>query len=120
MIRANATLKARIARLERRKTRRAFPKLVFALDAYQDVGEVTGYRLNNVTVIRLAGETAEQCANRAFSLQPGTPTAAALYGPQGAPELEQPASGDWGAPDPSDALSGPFPADCAHANPKRG
>lgn len=101
-----AGLMTRLAKLERQTKVRGIPKLVFTLG--EDAGEVTGYRLGNVTILRLAGETADECQRRAFDLQPHAASAAALYGPE---ECGQ---------HPSDALSGPFPADFATTQPQRG
>jgi hypothetical protein len=67
----------RLAKLERQTKRRGIPKIVFVLG--EDAGEVTGYRLGNVTILRVPGETAEQCQRRAFELQPNAASAAALY-----------------------------------------
>lgn len=116
-MRQRMTLLKRIERLEGRKKRRPLPKLVFALDAYQQAGEVTGYRLGNVSILRLAGETADECRHRAFELQPNAPSAATLYGPE---DCGQHASGAWPALTPSDALSGPETGPSGHTNPKRG
>ena len=96
-----AGLMTRLAKLERRQMRRAIPKLVFALDDREHAGEITGYRLGNVTFLRRDCETAEEALTRAFELQPDAASAAALYGPQPVPECGQ------------DTLSG-------HSNPKRG
>lgn len=95
-----AGLKTRLAKLESGQHRRPLPRLVFTLDDHEQAGEVTGYRLGNVSILRLAGETAEQTLARAFSLQPNAANAAALYGPQGAQECGQHPSWDWSAASP--------------------
>lgn len=83
---------SRLSKLEGATNRRPLPRLVFTLDDHEQAGEVTGYRLGNVTILRLANETAEQTLARAFSLQPNAANAAALYGSQAAPECGQHAS----------------------------
>jgi len=106
-VRSRAAILTRLERLERRNTARPFPRLIFALDERQGAGEVTGYQVGNLTVLRVRGETAKQCAARAFALQPAATSAAALYGAQGAQECGQHNSWPWPALRSHDALSGP-------------
>lgn len=115
-----AGILARLERLERRKSARTFPRIIFALDDYQKAGEVTGYKVGKLTVLRLAGETAAETAARAFALQPAATSAAALYGHQGTQECGQHSSWAWPALRPSDALSGLLPADCERIRTQEG
>lgn len=103
----------RLARLESRTNVPPLPKLVFKLDDREHAGEVTGYRLGNVTILRLATETNQHALDRAFALQPNAASAAALYGPQAVPECGQ----HWTA---SGAFSGAPSGPDSHSNPKRG
>ncbi len=78
-MRRRAGLRTRLDRLEKRLERRPLPRIIFALYPHENAGEITGYQAGNVTVLRLDNESAEACAKRAWTLQPGAVAIAALY-----------------------------------------
>ena len=63
----NRTLKARIERLERRKTRRPFPRLILAIYG-QPLESIIGYRNRCVVAMRTPGEPLDALEARAWTL----------------------------------------------------
>lgn len=78
MIRQNASLRARIARLEQRQVRFDFPRLVFRIYPFQ-AGEIVGFNVGNLYVARLAGETEAELIERTFLLSPSSPCIFAVH-----------------------------------------
>lgn len=70
-------LRTRLARLERRKKVRAFPRVVFGIYDHADA-DITGVEADGVTVPRLSGETISELHRRAFVMT-GALNAASLY-----------------------------------------
>lgn len=107
-MRKRTALLARLERLERQQQRRPLPRLVFKLCPQEQAGEIVGFNVGNVHVVREAGETAEQCAARAFALTPTAVAIAAVYAeqPRSRQEREEARSATQPAPDTATASGG--------------
>jgi hypothetical protein len=95
-----AGLRSRLDRLERRQVRPEFPRLVFRLCEQEEAGEIVGFNVGaSLYVPRLAGETKDDCATRAFALSPSSPCIFAVHAnrPERAAERD---SGGSRAPTP--------------------
>ena len=79
----NRTLKARIERLERRKTRRPFPRLILAIYG-QSLESIIGYRNRGVVAMRAPGEPLDALEARAWELGSAF-ILEALYRPENRP-----------------------------------
>lgn len=111
MIRQNATLAARIAKLERRKERPALPRISVSIHPNDIMGEPVGWRAGNVTFLRLEGEALQACQARALAAT-AAPFIFALYGPQegrgAAPSSPIPTKGANSPDEPQIEPSNPF------------
>lgn len=72
-------LRSRIERLEAQRSRRPLPRLVLRLCPQEDAGEIVGFQVGNLHVVRKAEETVADCAARAFALAPTVPFIAAVH-----------------------------------------
>ena len=82
----NRTLKARIERLERRKTRRPFPRLILAIYG-QTLESIIGYRNRGVVAMRAPGEPLDALEARAWALGSAF-ILEALYRPENRPSAD--------------------------------
>lgn len=81
-MRKRTALLSRLERLERQQVgKRRWPRVVFAIYGSPDEAIIGYADRGDASVLRLDNETAEGCARRAFALQPGAVTIAAIYGP---------------------------------------
>lgn len=73
-----AALLSRVKRLERRIVRRPLPRVILALYEQEEAGEIVGFAVGNLRVLREGHESVDDCAKRAFELG-RTPFIAAIY-----------------------------------------
>lgn len=96
-------LRERIARLERQRDRRPFPRVIFGIYDKEDAdiigfaGDRAGTRID---VMRLAGEPLEACEARAWELV-GSPSLFTLYSPASARQSSVAAPAHAPAPEPA-------------------
>lgn len=103
-------LRTRLERLERRQDQPELPRLVFKLCEQEEAGEVVGFNVGaGVYVPRLAGETEDDCADRAFAISPSSACIFAVHAdrPERAAERDSGASPDPRPAERSGALGGP-------------
>lgn len=96
-------LKERIARLERQRDRRPFPRVIFGIYDKEDTNIIgfAGERAGNrIDVMRVAGEPLAACEARAWELV-GSPSLFALYSPASARQSDVPAPAHAPAPEPA-------------------
>lgn len=98
----NRTLKARLAKLERRTIRPEMPRTIIALCPQEEAGEIVGYLAGNLHILREPNESAKDCASRAFSLAPSCLYLVAMYAKpaRSAVEREERLAARWATPEP--------------------